>query len=271
MMTITCVNCGLANEADAKICARCGKPLAEPTTQLGQLLSLPISTQVQSGPPEKAPEPAAHFTKHFGKLGVNSIALYINNQPDPLMLDFTQQITLGRLVPNSGVQPNVDLTSYGAYEKGVSRVHATIRRTEKGLAVEDNGSSNGTWLEGERLKPYMQLPLTPGSHLWMGKLELVPYFLAETKQTTQLAMNADPASAAAHYQGSFTLDAKHIDADLSIVVHEVIDRLLALKNCDIRLTLNVDARTVEPFSQEIQRAINDSTEKLTLTKSETNP
>ncbi len=270
-MAITCANCGLANEDTAKLCARCGKPLAQPAPQTGEALSLPISTQVQSGPPVNAPELHVHFTKHFCKLGVNTIALYINNQPDPLILDFTQQITLGRLVPNSGVQPNVDLTAYGAYEKGVSRVHATIRRTEKGLAVEDNGSSNGTWLEGERLKPYVLMPLAPGNHLWMGKLELVPYFLAETRQTTQLAMNADPSSAAAHYQGSFTLDAKHIDADLSIVVHEVIGRLLALKNCDIKLTLNVDAHTVEPYSQEIQRAINDSTEKLMLTKSETNP
>src|SRR5262249_54846147 len=143
---------------------------------------------------------------------------------DPLILDFTQQITLGRLVPNSGVQPTLDLTPYGAYEKGVSRVHVTIRRTEKGLMVEDNGSSNGTWLEGERLKPYMQVQLAPGNHLWMGKLELVPYFLAETKITNPLPANAEQSTTTAHYQGSFTLDAKHIDADLSIVVHEVIDR-----------------------------------------------
>jgi pSer/pThr/pTyr-binding forkhead associated (FHA) protein len=47
----------------------------------------------------------------------------------------------------------------------LSAVHARVRRGREGWSVEDLGSRNGTWLDGERLPAGEPRPLVPGSVL----------------------------------------------------------------------------------------------------------
>src|SRR5689334_19234002 len=63
-------------------------------------------------------------------------------------------ITLGRADPGNIINVDVDLGTYGAHERGVSRVHVLMQLFPGNrIYVMDMGSSNGTHLSGEPLTP----------------------------------------------------------------------------------------------------------------------
>lgn len=86
------------------------------------------------------------------------------------------EILVGREDATSDIFPELDLTPYGALEKGVSRRHAKITRHDDELTVEDVGSVNGTFLNGHRLTPYQKVPIDSGDVLQLGALGLQVYF-----------------------------------------------------------------------------------------------
>ena len=82
----------------------------------------------------------------------------------------SKELNIGRLDAASATFPDLDLTSYGGLEKGVSRRHAKIVRHGDDILIEDLGSVNGTFLNGKRLTPYLQHPLVSGDEVQLGKL-----------------------------------------------------------------------------------------------------
>lgn len=93
-----------------------------------------------------------------------------------IRVPFKSEILIGRQDPDNDSFPEVDLTPYGAAEKGVSRRHAKIVLNESELAIEDIGSVNGTFLNGYRIAPYQPMPLGSGDVLQLGTLVLQVYF-----------------------------------------------------------------------------------------------
>lgn len=83
-----------------------------------------------------------------------------------------QEFTLGRVSEAQPIMPDIDLTPYQAYASGVSRLHAVIRREREQVFVMDLGSSNGTFLNGKRLKPNTKQVLNHGNMLSLGKLKI---------------------------------------------------------------------------------------------------
>jgi len=79
-------------------------------------------------------------------------------------------VRLGRIDPTLDIYPEVDLTMDQGLEHGVSREHACIFRRGSVIEVEDLASTNGTLLNGERLSPYLPVPLKDGDQLQLGKL-----------------------------------------------------------------------------------------------------
>jgi hypothetical protein len=84
----------------------------------------------------------------------------------------TKEMNIGRLDPASASFPDVDLTSDGGLEKGVSRRHAKITRRGSEVFIEDLGSINGTFLNRKKLTPYLPQTLKNGDELQLGKLIL---------------------------------------------------------------------------------------------------
>lgn len=86
-----------------------------------------------------------------------------------------KRIVIGR---HDGItaKPDIDLAKFGAVEKGVSRVHAVIYRTDETLMLVDEGSSNGTHLNGQRLTAHEPRILRDGDELRLGKLVANVYF-----------------------------------------------------------------------------------------------
>ena len=79
-------------------------------------------------------------------------------------------IHIGRADPDSGFSPELDLTPFGALERGVSRRHATIQWAEGGYVLIDQHSNNGTWLEGARLVAGYAYQLPPRANVRFGDL-----------------------------------------------------------------------------------------------------
>jgi hypothetical protein len=105
-------------------------------------------------------------------IGPQSIFLRIGSgrRTRSLAISLERPIRLGRSDPKYQIFPEIDLTSDNGIECGVSREHACIFRRGSIIEVEDLGSTNGTFLNGERLPPYVSHPLNDGDQLQMGKL-----------------------------------------------------------------------------------------------------
>jgi molybdenum cofactor synthesis domain-containing protein len=82
------------------------------------------------------------------------------------------KVSIGRLDRPSGSFPDVDLTSDGGLEKGVSRRHAEIIRRGSEVSIKDLGGINGTFLNRKKLTPFIPQVLKSGDELRLGRLTL---------------------------------------------------------------------------------------------------
>jgi len=87
-----------------------------------------------------------------------------------------REITLGRYDSSSIASLNLDLTSDGALAEGVSRNHAKIYQRENRLLIEDVGSTNGTFVNKQRLTPHLPHALQEGDTVHLGRLKLLVSF-----------------------------------------------------------------------------------------------
>jgi len=168
---LICPRCKYAKNADtARFCAYCGAPLTgvEPVPlRVTKTLSVPLSTTR-----------TFRRTKHVGRLGDHEIAMYIASIEEPMLITVTEEVVLGRVdnpIPVS-TEPIVNLSHLQAFELGVSRTHAAVRRYNEELYIVDMKSSNGTWLDNVRLNPYVPVMLHSGQSIMLGKLKLYIYF-----------------------------------------------------------------------------------------------
>ena len=101
-----------------------------------------------------------------------SLKLSVPDSGRDVELPLTKEVNIGRLDPASASFPDIDLTSDGGLEKGVSRRHAKITRRGNEVFIEDLGSINGTFLNRKKLTPYLPQVLKSGDELQLGKLIL---------------------------------------------------------------------------------------------------
>jgi pSer/pThr/pTyr-binding forkhead associated (FHA) protein len=93
-----------------------------------------------------------------------------------VQLPVVSEVYLGRLDAAHGIFPDLDLTADGGLEEGVSRRHAKVHQKGNRFFIEDVGSANGTFLNGQRLTPYLPHPLQNGDEIQLGRLELTIEF-----------------------------------------------------------------------------------------------
>ncbi|MCL4256640.1 MAG: FHA domain-containing protein, partial [Anaerolineae bacterium] len=83
-----------------------------------------------------------------------------------------EELVLGRSDPKTGDKPEVDLTDYGAMNKGVSRKHAVIQRKDGSLYIIDQKSANGTYLNGQKLFEFQERVLRDSDDVRLGHLTI---------------------------------------------------------------------------------------------------
>ncbi len=130
----------------------------------------PVPAAVPAAPPVRptspAPAPAAMHT--------SLAALRLVLQPDGqiLPLPAATQALIGRADPVSNFYPEIDLTPYGALEQGVGRRHMQLMIQRGQIVAEDLNSTNGSFLNGQKLAPHTPQPLRDGDELRLGRLVL---------------------------------------------------------------------------------------------------
>ncbi|MGZ6346238.1 MAG: FHA domain-containing protein [Anaerolineales bacterium] len=82
------------------------------------------------------------------------------------------EFTLGRSAEGQPIVPDVDLSPHNAYANGVSRLHAVLKLIQDHIVIMDLGSSNGTYLNGNRLQPYIETTVAHGDVIYLGKLKI---------------------------------------------------------------------------------------------------
>jgi pSer/pThr/pTyr-binding forkhead associated (FHA) protein len=94
-------------------------------------------------------------------------------------------LIFGRKSDEPSDVPILDLTELGGYQMGLSRRHAMIRRTEEGYEIIDLYSTNGSWLNDERMMPNKPYRLTNGSQLQFGRMRLLVLYNPRKKKQAE--------------------------------------------------------------------------------------
>jgi hypothetical protein len=102
--------------------------------------------------------------------GTREVLLIIRTMTERLTIEENKRYKLGRFDLGPTAEDEIDLTPYGAQDRGVSRIHAEIHIEDGLLYVTDLDSTNGTYLGGNKLMPNEPTPLRKGDELLLGRL-----------------------------------------------------------------------------------------------------
>ena len=98
------------------------------------------------------------------------LRLRLHHSETEIALPLEEQIVLGHRDPQSRHKPDVNLGPYGALNYGVSRQHAAVCRIEDRVAIADLDSTNGTYVNGRRMKPFIPLVLRDADVIALGNM-----------------------------------------------------------------------------------------------------
>jgi hypothetical protein len=158
-----CPVCKNRNDASALICTHCGASLEKTPTE-------PTTTRQVDGQTDVPSEIRSQFADDL-VIPAEGIALFLPGSTTPIAVRTEKEFIVGRAVKGMP-EPLVDLTEFDGYVMGVSRQHALIRSTGSEYVLIDLQSSNGTWLNGQRIVPDKPYPLPSGTAVYLGRLRL---------------------------------------------------------------------------------------------------
>lgn len=130
-----CASCGATSPAGELFCSNCGSPLgsAAPVAIAPDFTPAPVAAPVATAAPA---------------LTARLIVEADNQEFD---LSGKDTIVIGREDAVSNIFPDVDLTPHGGEEGGVSRLHARIFVENGQYMLEDENSTNFTFLNRQKL------------------------------------------------------------------------------------------------------------------------
>jgi hypothetical protein len=144
-----CPHCGRQNPDTDAYCYSCGHILPNALADLERDGTGLLDDTLYEGIEPRRRWGTAYFDRR------SKLQLHFRDSDEVLVLDVDREIILGRAHNEPGIpQPDVDLSPYGALEKGVSRNHLALMRDHDTVVVTDMGSANSTYLNGQRLMPY---------------------------------------------------------------------------------------------------------------------
>lgn len=161
-----CSHCSAQQMDGAIFCSECGASLlttgrhSETTTSLNRAAD-PSTPLVAESEPLEEPLPVG-----------SGICLVVLGNGRRIDLGVGDKLLVGRKDNQRGIYPDIDLGLDGGYDAGVSRRHAVIAIQGPMVTVEDLGSANGTFVNGQRLQPEDPTAINHGDELKFGTLSL---------------------------------------------------------------------------------------------------
>lgn len=165
---ILCPNCHHHEFTGALFCSECGARLVvteAPSThhiernQTG-LLMFQGRSPAPPAPPVSSSSVDAVVSLHLIESGM---ILHLTGQ---------NEFTLGRVAEGQPILPDVDLSPYEGYAQGVSRLHSALKLNNQRVYITDLGSSNGTRVNGQKIMPNVDYPLSHGDVIALGKFKI---------------------------------------------------------------------------------------------------
>ncbi|MDH3942933.1 MAG: FHA domain-containing protein [Anaerolineae bacterium] len=165
-MSNQCPNCHHHELEGALFCGECGTKLVEQSGLSTAQIPAVESPQEPVNPdiPHSPPPPTATIE--------SPISLHIVDTGQSIPLVGRQEFTIGRISEGQAILPDVDLTPYEAYDRGVSRLHATVKLYPERFSITDLGSSNGTRLNNQKIAPHQEEFLSHGDIITLGKFKI---------------------------------------------------------------------------------------------------
>jgi len=146
----TCPSCGSINAAGEAFCSNCGSMLGAPAPAANG---------------SSTPIPSAAAATLTARLIVEA-----DNQE--FDLSGKDNIVIGREDAVSNIYPDVDLTPHGGEDGGVSRLHARIFYDNGQYLLEDENSTNFTFLNRQKLAGKTPTPLHDNDEIRLGRVLL---------------------------------------------------------------------------------------------------
>ena len=177
---IECPSCGAKHRPGTLFCSECGVYLLTGGPLRTEQLPESDLPATRADPWQSGLEPSPS-----GDQTADISLVIVSPSGRQLSLPADGEAVLGRLDATRGVFPNIDLTPEGGLEGGVSRRHARIHKQRAQFFIEDLGSANGTFLNGQRLTPYLPHPVNNGDEVQLGRVKLQVNISKVAKQTSK--------------------------------------------------------------------------------------
>jgi hypothetical protein len=158
---VICPNCHHENDPNLTRCERCNTELVK-TMRVPEIEITRPSTSRFPDVPQVDVTPEA-------------LTMLVSGYKTPIVVERKRELVMGRRVPEHAT-PDIDLANYNAYKMGVSRRHAVLRCSEDGCAIEDQASANATWVNENKLTPFVPYLLQSGDTIRLGHLVMYIYF-----------------------------------------------------------------------------------------------
>jgi len=151
--SIICHICGYENTPETPLCIRCQAVLNVATRNV-------------------APPPELDDTPKWGSKTARALFLHVHGSNESLSITLNDNvdIVIGRYDTINDQYPDIDLTSFDAENKGVSRRHSKFIYYNQVLRLEDLGSSNGTYINAQKLIPNQARLVRDGDEIRFGHI-----------------------------------------------------------------------------------------------------
>src|SRR5713101_5434818 len=158
-MTVRC-SLGHENPDGSAFCDECGEPLSG---------AAPVAVAAAPAPVDTATPAAPVMTAAPAALVARLIVEADNQEFD---LSGKDIVLIGREDAVSNIFPDVDLTPHGGEEGGVSRLHARIFIESGQYMIEDENSTNFTFVNRQRLAGKTPTLLHDNDEIKLGRVLL---------------------------------------------------------------------------------------------------
>jgi hypothetical protein len=158
-----CPHCGKENPDTDAYCYSCGHIL------LSELLTDGSTSKLEEIYENIEPQ-RRWGTAYFDRRAL--LRLTFRDTGEVLDVSVGDRLVLGRAhAADAGDETaDIDLTPFGAVDKGVSRLHLMLEREHDTIFVTDLNSVNHTFLNGQRLMPHESRILRDNDELRLGHL-----------------------------------------------------------------------------------------------------